>query len=195
MSAFDFPFDAAGPIIQGEPLTRRVISAGAAVMDSHSLINRLAEQLLVDHARKKNQVYLITSAVDGEGCTYVSDFLNDALRAWLPGKVHLIAVPKQERANVAEDSFPDEFRAEFFEELKRQYKVILIDAGGLLKRGRAVPFLGECDACVLVTRAGVTRRGQVKEAIEVLKRYNIPILGSVLNGVRHSIPGFLYKRL
>jgi Mrp family chromosome partitioning ATPase len=164
-------------------------------MESPNLINRLAEEILVDHARKKNQVYLITSALDREGVTHVSTLLADSLRRMSPGKIFLMTIPKQELGQ-PEFGVPAEMhRAEFFEELKATYDVILIDAGGLLNRGRAVPFLAECNACILVTRAAKTRRGQVKETLNMLKRYNIPVIGSVLNAVEHVIPQVLYKRL
>lgn len=164
-------------------------------MDSPNLINRLAEEILVDHHRKNNQVYLITSAVDGEGVTYTCELLVDAMRKLTPGKVYLLSVPKNEMGDAEYLSSPELHRIEFFMELKANYSVILIDAGGLLHRDRAIPFLAECHSCVLVTKAGRTRRGQVKETIDMLKRYGIPILGTVLNGVRHVIPNWLYKRL
>ncbi len=164
-------------------------------MDSPNFINRLAEEILIDHARKKNQVYLITSALDGEGVTYVCDKLVAAMHNLSPGKVHLIRVPKHELGQ-PEFGVPAEMhRAEFFNELKSSFDVILIDASGLLNRGRAVPFLAECSVCVLVTRAGKTRRGQIKETTDMLKRYNIPIIGAVLNGVERVIPQSLYNRL
>lgn len=164
-------------------------------MDSLNLINRLAEEILVDHNRKKNQVYLVTSAVDGEGVTHTCELLLDSMRKLTPGKVYLLSVPKHDVAQAEYVSSPDDHRAEFFNELKANYNVILIDAGGLLRRDRAIPFLSECHSCILVTKAGHTRRGQVKETIEMLKRYDIPILGAVLNGVRRVIPQWLYKRL
>jgi len=164
-------------------------------MDSTNIINRLAEEVLVDHARKKNQVYLITSALDGEGVTHVSTMLSDAMRRLSPCKVHLLSVPKQELGQ-PEYGVPAEMhRAEFFQELRINYDIILIDAGGLMNRGRAVPFLAECHAAILVTRAAKTRRGQVKETIDMLKRYSIPVLGAVLNGVERVIPDVLYNRL
>ncbi|MEI6231957.1 MAG: hypothetical protein WCT04_02815 [Planctomycetota bacterium] len=159
------------------------------------MINRLAEEILVDHARKKNQVYLITSALDGEGVTFVSTQLAESLRRLSPGKVHLISVPKQELGQ-PEFGMPAEMhRKEFFNELKSSFDIILIDAGGLLNRGRAVPFLTECNACILVTRAAKTRRGQVSETTDMLKRYSIPIVGAVLNGVERVIPQSIYNRL
>jgi len=164
-------------------------------MESPNLINRLAEEILVDHARQKNQVYLVTSALDGEGVTHVCSMLAESMRRLSPGKIYLLTIPKQELAQ-PEFGLPAEMlRAEFFDELKSTYDVILIDAGGLLNRGRAVPFLAECHACILVTRAARTRRGQVKETLNMLKRYNIPVIGSVLNAVEHVIPKVLYKRL
>ena len=164
-------------------------------MDSPNLINRLAEEILVDHARKKNQVYLITSALDGEGVSLICRQLTEAMRKMSPGQFHLLTVPKQD-VGQPEFGVPAEmYRSEFFEELKASYDIILIDAGGMLNRGRAVPFLTECHACILVIRAAKTRRGQVKEAIDMLKRYSIPIVGAVLNGVERVIPASLYKRL
>ncbi len=165
-------------------------------MESSNIINRLAEEIQVDHVRKKNQVYLITSAVDGEGVSHVCTMLAESsMSRSSPGKVHLLTVPKQELGQQAFGETTETHRAEFFQELKDSYDIILIDAGGLLNRGRAVPFLEECHACILVTRAAKTRRGQVKETIDMLKRYSIPILGAVLNGVERVIPESLYKRL
>jgi Mrp family chromosome partitioning ATPase len=164
-------------------------------MESSNLIFRLAEEVLVDHARKKNQVYLITSAVDGEGCSSIAKLLADGVRRLSAAKSYLISVSKHELGQPEPDGAPDFHRSGFFEELKSNYNVIVIDAGGLLNRGRAVPFLAECHACILVTRAGETRRGQVKETVEMIKRYNIPILGAVLNGIERVIPESLYKRL
>lgn len=164
-------------------------------MESSNIINRLAEEILVDHARRKNQIYLITSAVDGEGVSLVCSMLVDAMQRSSPGKVHLLTVPKQELGEQAVGEGTDTHRAEFFTELKSSFDIILIDAGGLLNRGRAMPFLEESESAVLVTRAARTRRGQVKETISMLKRYSIPILGVVLNGVERVIPEFLYKKL
>src|SRR5260221_13034033 len=83
-------------------------------MDSPNLIYRLAEEILVDHARKKNQVYLITSALDGEGVTYVATQLEEAIRRLSPGQVHLLSVPKQE-VGQPEFGVPAEMhRKEFF---------------------------------------------------------------------------------
>lgn len=163
-------------------------------MDSPNLINRLAEEIFVDHQRKNNRVYLITSATAGEGVTHTCELLVDAMRKLTPGKVYVLTVPNSAESPEMLGS-PEQHRNEFFTELKDNYDIIFIDAGGLLRRERSIPYLAQCDSCILVTKAGKTRRGQVKETIEMLKRYGIPILGTVLNGVRHVIPKWIYKRI
>lgn len=153
-------------------------------------MEHLAEEILLDHRTNKNQVYFLTSAVEQEGVTFVAEHLARHLSKLHTGNVFLFSSPKSDDPT---DTSGDQLRINFFDELREQYSIILIDASGMLSTSRALPFLDITDSVVLVVKAESTRKTMVIEAKEKLERLNLNVLGVFLNAQRHRIPKWLYK--
>jgi len=152
-------------------------------------VEHLAEEILLDHRINNNKVYFLTSAVEQEGVTFVAEHLAKLLAKLHSGSVFLFSSPKSDDS----DSSGDQTRIKFFDELREQYSIILIDASGLLSTSRALPFFDIADSVVLVVKAGSTRKTMVLEAKEKLERLKQNVLGVFLNAQRHRIPKWLYK--
>jgi len=152
-------------------------------------VNKLAEETLLDHRMNKNKVYLLTSAVEQEGVTFVSEILAHQLGRLHTGDVFLFKTPKSDKST----SNGDQMRIDFFDKLRQQYSIILIDAGAMLTTTSAIPFFDIIDSVVLIVKAGSTRKTLILEMQEKIKRLNLNILGIFLNGQRRRIPGWLYK--
>ena len=75
------------------------------------------------------------------------------------------------------------------------YDWILVDGPPLLESPDAAPLAAQCDAALLVVRAGATRRPVLVRALDLLRRAQANVLGTVLNRRRLEIPGFLYRRI
>ena len=75
------------------------------------------------------------------------------------------------------------------------YDWILVDGPPLLENPDAAPLAAQCDAAVLVVRAGATRRPVLVRALDLLRRVQANVLGTVLNRRRLEIPGFLSRRI
>jgi protein-tyrosine kinase len=75
------------------------------------------------------------------------------------------------------------------------YDWILLDGPPLLESPDAAPLAAQCDAVLLVVRAGATRRPVLVRALDLLRRSQANVLGTVLNRRRLEIPGFLYHRI
>lgn len=153
-------------------------------------MDRLAEEILLDHRLNDNVTYLITSAVEGEGATFVAGRLAERLSILHSGEVFLFSIPKQDSAD---RDTGDSLRIELFEKLKQKYSIVIIDASGVLSSDRVTPFFDITDSVIMVIKAGVTRKTLVIEAVNKLKRFKIPILGVFLNGQRHRIPRWIYN--
>lgn len=75
------------------------------------------------------------------------------------------------------------------------YDWILVDGPPLLENPDAAPLAAQCDAALLVVRAGATRRPVLVRALDLLRRSQANVLGTVLNRRRLEIPAFLYRRI
>lgn len=75
------------------------------------------------------------------------------------------------------------------------YDWILVDGAPLLENPDAAPLAAQCDAALLVVRAGATRRPVLVRALDLLRRAQANVLGTVLNRRRLEIPDFLYRRI
>jgi Mrp family chromosome partitioning ATPase len=75
--------------------------------------------------------------------------------------------------------------------LGRYYDAVVVDMAPVLRHPES-PFIGAaCDGVVLVVRAQQTRRELAQRALAELNFARCRILGSVLNGRKGSLPGFL----
>lgn len=75
------------------------------------------------------------------------------------------------------------------------YDWIVLDGPPLLENPDAAPLAAQCDATLLVVRAGSTRRPVLVRSLDLLRRSQANVLGTVLNRRRLEIPDFLYRRI
>src|SRR5262249_27385402 len=71
-----------------------------------------------------------------------------------------------------------------FESLRAEYEFSVIDSSPLLPVADALLLAKHIDAVVLSIRPRVSRIPSVSAAYERLRTFRIPVLGSVVNGVR-----------
>ncbi len=90
----------------------------------------------------------------------------------------------------------DKFK-NLIEELRNEYDIILLDCPPVLLVSDYIHISKFSDATIFVVAAGVTRRSQLADAIELLRRNDVNILGTVLTytnskkiGVKYS--GYYY---
>ncbi|GAB5535824.1 MAG: polysaccharide biosynthesis tyrosine autokinase [Rubricoccaceae bacterium] len=83
---------------------------------------------------------------------------------------------------------------ELMEEMKQHFDLIIFDAPPVLAATDAVLLSTQCDATLVVTRAGQTRDYELDSALEALSGVGAPVIGTVLNGfdVTKSY-GYRYK--
>jgi len=83
---------------------------------------------------------------------------------------------------------------ELMDEMKEHFDLIIFDAPPVLAATDAVLLSTQCDATLVVTRAGQTRDYELDSALEALSGVGAPVIGTVLNGfdVTKSY-GYRYK--
>ena len=80
-------------------------------------------------------------------------------------------------------------------ELRRNFDVVLIDAGSVKGNGAVVGLAGKTDAVVVVVEAGRSSRQEVGAAVETVAAAGGNIAGLVLNKQRARIPAWLERQL
>lgn len=80
------------------------------------------------------------------------------------------------------------------EKLKREYDVIVLDSPPILAATDAVVLSTQCDATLLVIRAGKTRESEMKYALKSLADVQAPVIGALLNGFSLTMAyGYSYR--
>jgi capsular exopolysaccharide synthesis family protein len=85
--------------------------------------------------------------------------------------------------------------AEFLEQARRRYNLIVIDCPPVQSTGNAIMIASKADGLVLVVEAGRVRRQVLQRTIAVLEDSGTNILGVVLNKRKYPIPRIVYDRL
>jgi len=78
-------------------------------------------------------------------------------------------------------------------EMQQTYHTVVIDTPPVIALTDASILGSQSDGAVVVIRAGKTSRQAVGRCVDLLKAAGVEILGTVLNGVRHEIPTYIYK--
>jgi capsular exopolysaccharide synthesis family protein len=105
----------------------------------------------------------------------------DAIRPWRDGSVHVLVAGATEAH--PSDLLASARMAELVEEVRDSYDFVLIDTPPVLTATDATVVSVLADACLVAARHGSTRREELAEAVAMLTRLHVPILGVVLNGV------------
>ena len=86
--------------------------------------------------------------------------------------------------------------SEAMENLLQQYKeyydYIIIDTPPVLSINDGRILAAKCDATILVTKAGKTKKQNILNAYKELERVNANVVGSIINGVKDSSDGYYY---
>ena len=79
-------------------------------------------------------------------------------------------------------------------ELRKYYKMIIIDGPPILPVSDALRMAQIVDGVILVVQAGKTRMDITKRAIELLKEARCNLLGVVLNDVKEVLPYYYHNK-
>ncbi len=181
-------------------LTGAVPGEGASTMALHYayLLARVAGQrtLLVDADMARAGVGLSLAAGEREG-------LSELLAADLPvermilstGEANLHFLPAGlDRVHQAAGVGSGRLRP-LFDVLGRYYDTVVVDIAPVLRHPES-PFIGTaCDGVILVVRAHQTRRELSQRALAELNFARCRILGTVLNGRKGKLPGYLAEEV
>jgi len=75
------------------------------------------------------------------------------------------------------------------------YDWLIVDGPPLLESPESAPLAAQLDGAVLVIQAGRIKRPMLTRAVDLLRRSQANVLGTVLNRRRLEIPDFLYRRI
>ncbi len=81
----------------------------------------------------------------------------------------------------------------FFQEIREQYEIILLDSAPALQSSHTNILLSEADGVIIVAAAGETRMRVLEELVRHLHMEGATILGSFLNKRRYPIPKWIYR--
>ena len=79
--------------------------------------------------------------------------------------------------------------------VRTRFAAAAVDAPALERSHDAITLAGQMDAVIVVVEAERTRAPVVEHLVNVLRRAEAPVIGTVLNKRRYRIPRFLYSRL
>lgn len=174
--------------------------AGAAVVVSSSVADEgrttTAVSLAQAMARAGESVILVDADLrspgvasalglsDGEGLVGVltgESTFDDEVRDLVPG--FLAVLPAGTAPHNPSELLGTAAMADLLAELVSSYDYVLLDSPALLPVTDAVVLGAQSAGVLLVARAGVVRREEVRDAVAVLEGAKVPVLGVVVNGV------------
>ena len=80
----------------------------------------------------------------------------------------------------------------FIEEMKKEFKYIILDTPPLQAVTDAQVLSTKADGVLLVVRAGSTKREMVLNSVDLIKKVQGKVIGTVLNGVENSKNNYYY---
>jgi Mrp family chromosome partitioning ATPase len=81
----------------------------------------------------------------------------------------------------------------FFQEIREQYEIILLDSAPALQSSHTNMLLPEADGVIIVAEAGESRMRVLEELVRHLHIEGATILGSFLNKRRYPVPKWIYQ--
>lgn len=81
----------------------------------------------------------------------------------------------------------------FIEELRVEYDIIIVDCPPILAVTDAITISKFCDGCIFVVSQKNTERQAAKEAVSMLKRNGVALLGAVMVNISYKNTGYDYK--
>lgn len=144
------------------------------------MLHHLVVELHNRWSKEKQNVFGITSSLLEENTERVGGDCANLFKSLYPEvRCDLFTI-------TSSDAFA-EFKA-FLSSLQENDSISIVVIEGVLEAPETLSVMMNCDAVVLNVRAQQTEREQVQKAVELLRRNEILILGSVLNYGDDNIP-------
>lgn len=105
----------------------------------------------------------------------------------------LFVMPAGKLSNMTSIGYYADAAENVLNSIKKDFNYIVIDTGLALAANEALTFGGLVDETIVVTAAGVTRKGMLRNAVNKLKSNDINISGIVINKTKNVLPEFLYR--
>ena len=83
-------------------------------------------------------------------------------------------------------------RPDFIKEMKKEFKYIILDTPPLQAVTDAQVLSTKADGVLLVVRAGSTKREMVLNSVDLIKKVQGKVIGTVLNGVENKKNNYYY---
>ena len=80
----------------------------------------------------------------------------------------------------------------FLEEMKEHFDYIVLDTPPLQAVADAQILSTKVDGSIIVVRAGITKKGDIQNAVSILKKVNASIIGTVLHAVDNTNNKYYY---
>lgn len=80
----------------------------------------------------------------------------------------------------------------FLEEMKEHFDYIVLDTPPLQAVADAQILSTKVDGSIIVVRAGITKKGDIQNAVSILKKVNASIIGTVLHDVDNTNNKYYY---
>jgi Mrp family chromosome partitioning ATPase len=138
------------------------------------------------------RVVAFTSALPREGVTYTARRVAEEIERTTGLRVTVAGVAEPAMRILGAPALPSAGeRRDRLAELRRDFDVVLVDAGSVKANGAIVGLAGKVDAVVVVVEAGRTSRQEVGAAVETIAAAGGTIAGLVLNKQTARIPSWL----
>lgn len=118
--------------------------------------------------------------------------LADALQA-VPNEPNLVLLSSGPQAPNPSELLGSPPAQEMLGLLSAQCDLLIIDSPPILPVTDALVLARQADTTLVVCRSGITRRGELKRAVDQLHQVNASVAGIVLNGVEGEPHGYRYR--
>lgn len=105
----------------------------------------------------------------------------------------LFVMPAGKVSNMTSIGYYADAAENVLNSIKKDFNYIIVDTGLALAANEALTFGGLVDETIVVTAAGVTRKGMLRNAVNKLKSNGIHVSGVVINKTKNVLPEFLYR--
>jgi len=107
---------------------------------------------------------------------------------------NLYVMPAGRVVSRSSELFATKRMRDFLEELRAEFDFIIIDTPPVRVATDAALLATQCDATILVTRAGKTKEGELEFGMEALTGVGARVIGTLLNGFNVSMAyGYKYR--
>lgn len=141
------------------------------------------------------RVVAFASALPGEGVSYTVRRVAAELNRTLGVRATVLSAEELMADTAAEASVEGSGESNRAVALRKDYGVVLIDAGSMERDGSVIGAARLVDGIVMVVEADRTRKQEIKRAIDTITAAQGQVVGAVLNKHRRILPLWLERLL